>query len=983
MKKTTISIALAVLLLSGGNAFCQEVPQTFKEAVSLFQSGAYDQARVLFDKSDGPLSRAYSVLCAVKGRAPSYRVLIEDFERDNPRSALYNSIHFAAALNLFDEGDYAAAGAELGKVDEKLLPEGETGEYLFKKAYCHYAREDFVPAMILFRRVVGMPYSVYTAPSQYALGYIAYNNGGFPEAEKWFGQAADDPRFEALGNYYIMECRFLDNDYDYVVANGPAMLENLPEERRGRLARMISESYLVKGQGAKALEYLKLEESAPGSRNRADFFHAGSVLYAVGDYAGAIENFTRMGEMRDSIGQVASYDLGYSYIRTGNKVSAAKAFGEAAASRFDPSIREDAAFNAAKLAFDLNGDTVPFKDYLAAYPSENRAPQIYNYMAIAALNKGDYAGAIENYSKIEELDEVQQGNYIKANYLRASQLIENGGWSDAIPFLKAAGFHYPRTDRFNQLSRYWLAEANFNSGNYAEAESIWTDLYNNSGLRGMKEGSLLTYNLGYACFNGKKYEAAARWFDLYSATGDRTSREDALTRRADCDFARRNYRGAVTSYGKVLSEFRSPDKVYPYLQQAISYGLAGDRDSKVKVLSTVKQASPSAPLYSEAMYELGRTYMETGQYNMAVDIFEKLRRSTSDNTFMARALIGKGMAYRNMKEYDTALEQYKKVVSLMPGSQYCQDALLAINSIYQATGQPEKYLEYIESNGIGAGMNASDKEYVYFNTAEQVYLAGNHSQALKSLQKYLDDYPGGMRRGDALFYLADSYRALGQKEKACENYLAALDVLGEGPFAESSALGYATLSYELERFADAYSGYDRLLGITQMPENRSAALTGMLRSAYEGKMWAKVEGAAAAVRASGATGAALREANFDEARALLAQSRRDEAFALFRTVAEEPSTAEGAESAYMIIQDLYDSGRYDSVESRVYGFAEKSGSQGYWLARSYIVLARSFAARGNTVQARATLESIRDGYSPSSSGDDIRKLVDAELAKLQ
>ncbi len=983
MKKTAISIALAALLASGVNVFSQEVPQTFKEALTLFQNGAYDQAKSLFDKCDEPLSRAWSVLCAVKGRAPSYRVLIEDLERETPRSALYNPIHFAAALNLFDEGDYAAAGDELGKVDEKLLPEGEIGEYVFKKAYCQYAQENYVPAMILFRKVVDMPYSVYTAPSQYALGYIAYNHGGFPEAEKWFGQAGADPRFEELANYYIMECRFLDKDYDYVTANGPAMLETLPSERRGRLARMISESFLVKGNDKKALEYLRLEESAPGSRNRADYFHAGSVLYAVGDYAGAIDNFTKMGALRDSIGQVAAYDLGYSYIRTGNKVAAAGAFGDAAALAFDPAIREDAAFNAAKLAFDLNGDTAPFQDYLAKYPSEKRAPQIYNYMAIAALNKRDYAGAIENYSKIEELDEIQQGNYIKANYLRASQLIENGSWSDAIPFLRAAGFHYPRTDRFNQLSRYWLAEANLNAGNYTEAESIWTDLYNNSALRGMKENRLLTYNLGYACFNAKKYEAAARWFDLYAASNDKTSREDALTRRGDCDFARHDYRSAVTSYGRVLGEYRSADKIYPYLQQAIAYGLSGDKDSKIKVLSAVRQASASAPLYSEAMYELGRTYMETEQYNTALDVFEKLRRSTADNTFVARALIGKGMAYRNMKEYDTALTQYKKVVELMPGSQYSQDALLAINSIYQALGQPEKYIEYLEGNGIGVGRNASEKEDIYFNTAEQVYLAGNYSQALKSLQKYLDDYPSGAKRGDALFYLADSYSRLGQKEKACENYFAACSVLKEGPFAESSALGYAALSYELERYADAYKGYDMLLGIAQMQENKSAALTGRLRSAYAGKMWSSVVSAAEAVKAAGASGEALRQANFFEARALLAQSRRDEAFELFNIVAKEPSTREGAESTYMIVQDLFDSGKYDRVESRVYDFAGKSGNQGYWLARCYIVLAESFAARGNSAQARATLESIRDGYTPSSSGDDIQKLVAEKLAKLQ
>ena len=141
--------------------------------------------------------------------------------------------------------------------------------------------------------------------------------------------------------------------------------------------------------------------------------------------------------------------------------------------------------------------------------------------------------------------------------------------------------------------------------------------------------------------------------------------------------------------------------------------------------------------------------------------------------------------------------------------------------------------------------------------------------------------------------------------------------------------------------------------------------------------------AAEAVKAAGASGDALREANFCEARALLAQSRRDEAFELFQIVAGEPATREGAESTYMIVQDLFDSGKYDRVESRVYDFAGKSGNQGYWLARCYIVLAESFAARGNSAQAKATLESIRDGYTPSSSGDDIQKLVAEKLAKLQ
>ena len=106
------------------------------------------------------------------------------------------------------------------------------------------------------------------------------------------------------------------------------------------------------------------------------------------------------------------------------------------------------------------------------------------------------------------------------------------------------------------------------------------------------------------------------------------------------------------------------------------------------MLLAVKKASPDAPLYPEALYELGRAYMEDGKYQNAAAIYEQLRVSTSDKTFAARALIGKGMAYRNIKAYDTALQQYKQVVSLVPGSEYAEEAMLAINSIYQTTSTP-------------------------------------------------------------------------------------------------------------------------------------------------------------------------------------------------------------------------------------------------------------------------------------------------------
>ena len=101
--------------------------------------------------------------------------------------------------------------------------------------------------------------------------------------------------------------------------------------------------------------------------SRSDYFYAGSVLYALKDYRQAIENFSKMTDRTDSIGQIANYNLGYCYIQTGDKVSAMGAFKDASSAGADPDIREDAFFNYAKLSFDLNADSSVFQEYLREY----------------------------------------------------------------------------------------------------------------------------------------------------------------------------------------------------------------------------------------------------------------------------------------------------------------------------------------------------------------------------------------------------------------------------------------------------------------------------------------------------------------------------------------------------------------------------------------------------------------------------------------
>ena len=602
---------------------------------------------------------------------------------------------------------------------------------------------------------------------------------------------------------------------------------------------------------------------------------------------------------------------------------------------------------------------------------------------MAALHDRDYEGAVNAYDKIDELDEGMTLNYMKANYLRANQLIENGSYRMAVPCLKAAAYYSDRGSRFNQLSRFWLAESYYRNDQYDEAVEVFTDLYNTSALFGRPESYLITYNIAYCHYKKSDYALALKWFDEYLGEKKVEYRKEALERRADCYFINRKYKEACDAYDLVLDDYFNVNDIYPYYQAAVSYGLAKKNDKKIELLSHVMDASPSAEFYPEALFELGRSYAVKEDDEKAFECFRKLADEVKDSTYVAKAYVEMGSLARNQSQYNEALGYYKTVVEDMPLSGYAEDALAAIESIYQTRNEPEEYLAYIEMIGKGGTKSEDEKEVMIFNAAEQIFLSENYQKALVSLQAYLDKYPDSGSAYKADFYMAESYRNLAKFEQACDSYRKVIEK-GEGSFVELSMLNFSDISYRLEKWEDAYGGYSSLYSSALLENNRHSALVGMMRSAYKAHNWAEAVSGSDRVAESERSDASLKtEARYIKAKSYLASSRRDEAYSIFSELAKDASGSYGAEAAYLLILDSYDKGEFEAVEEKVYAFSDAGTGQMYWLAKSFIVLGDSFVEREEYEQAKATFESIRDGYAPSGNDDDVADNVAMRLKKLE
>ena len=125
---------------------------------------------------------------------------------------------------------------------------------------------------------------------------------------------------------------------------------------------------------------------------------------------------------------------------------------------------------------------------------------------------------------------------------------------------------------------------------------------------------------------------------------------------------------------------------------------------------------------------------------------------------------------------------------------------------------------------------------------------------------------------------------------------------------------------------------------------------------------------------------ALREAKYVQAKIL--RKRGDDAGALrvFRDLSGDVRYAEGAEAAYYVIESEYLAGNAEKAEKLVYGLADKNTPHAYWLGKAFILLGDIYRSRDDMFQARATYQSIVDGYSPADDGiveeakERIRKL---------
>ena len=277
-------------------------------------------------------------------------------------------------------------------------------------------------------------------------------------------------------------------------------------------------------------------------------------------------------------------------------------------------------------------------------------------------------------------------------------------------------------------------------------------------------------------------------------------------------------------------------------------------------------------------------------------------------------------------------------------------------------------------------MNVMTRDSLTYTAAQKLYLDNKTSEAAASFTSYLSNFPKGYYRNDALFYLSDCHIRDGRNDEAIKS-LAELAAQGHTQYSERVLDRLSSMYYESGQYEQAAGAFRSLYDEASTSAAKINAASGYVASTLKyaddnGIMAMADDVASMAV----VNETARRKAEFAKAQVLQRQGRGDDAMAIYEKLSGEVRSAEGAESRYRLIEAQYAAKNYDRAEKMVYEFSDSKTPQNYWLAKAFILLGDIYMSRGDSFQARATYQSVVDGYSPADDG--IVEEAKSKIAKI-
>ncbi len=976
----------------------------YRRATELLEKQKYGAASRSFDRylaseDANELQRVnaeyYKANCALNLDQPVAEQMFQDFVQEHPHHPLSKRAYFDLGNYYWNKKKWEKAIQYYEEADLDLLSAEEEQAAKFNLAYAYYQDKQVDKAAPLFNVLKhDVKKNKYTYASAYYSGVINEKKGNYPEALADFDIAGENATYKAVVPYmksliYYKQSENKDKLLEYAI---PLLESNQKVKDADKIAGLVGSAYFDREEYEKATKYLE-EYAKKGKKDPELLYRLGYSNLQLGNNEEAAESLKQVASSEDSLGQFASYYLGEAYLALDNKQYALSALEAASRADFHQGVKESAMFDLGKLHYEQGNydrSIKTLKNFEQTFPNSKHGSESKELLAQSYRHTNDYEEAIKYIESLGYKSESIKEAYQEVTFRRGTEMFNKSRTQEAMDyFTKSIGYPYDK-DLLVQ-AYFWRAETKSRRYMWDEAKNDYAAVFRNAEAN--SEYHLKSrYGIGYSYFNAagrlaeqgdaqasqEQYRKALQHFEVYAQKlenqRDRQHYGNALLRIGDCNFLLRDYDQALKSYDKAIASGRR-GRAYAHLRKAEVLGRQGNVDEASKNYDIVIQEFGESPYRTEATYKKANLSYENQRFADASKHFTFFINKEKNSELIPLAYLKRGISYQNRGDEKLALEDMETILSLYCTNPAANDAIQVARELLIQPGSSDntKINRYnkLEDDYASCNPNSETTENLVFDGAVRFFYDGHYDQAVGKFENFLDKYPKSKKRGEALYFLGDSYYSLENYDEA-ERRFEELLKEGAGTNYMRTVRSLARLNAHVEDYPDSKTYHEKWLEVVTSQSQQRKALQGLMESCYALGQYDSTKTFADQLIAAGGH---KPEASLYKAKANYKKGNLDLAYTGFVELMQTSQDENGAEANYMAGKVLYDQEKYSEAIDTLARSSDHFMAYPEWVGNCFLLIGESYESMNEDFQARETYQSLVDYFPGGEVVDEAKRRI--------
>jgi TolA-binding protein len=929
---------------------------------------------------------------------PGTSRLAREFQLNYPRDGRLEVLKFTHALVYLLQGDSTEAYAVLDSLDWYRLSLEQAQQY------------------------------------QFMMGEAWSNRDSAKAAKHWIMAQSAPGEFQVHARYALMLHRLRQSQHAEVLSLLPSIEQDVRYTSRTAYPRFCA--YLLAGDTAKAMFFMDSVSRWPELVGRLILMqHAMEVAYCSGQsrpfrsywldaesqgyralptdtlrwaqllladqrWDTVVSLLKRTGHWPDSLQAKASYLTAHAWLAWGQaeqldryKAKARLAFQRVCDLEPEGVHREQAFYHYAKLSYEIGESPGNFRvlgSFLIQYPQSLFREEISEYLGDLAQKSHHYKESLRIVSGVRNKTNKVKALLQKLHYQLGIDYYNQKNYTEALKFLDSS-LLYGVDSSVKAATLFWKGELYHVVGEYNQS-FLWIKNFLDFGYFSEDLRILgctrfaACYQMGHLAFRLERNAQAVKYLSLAVQLGQALQRPsefekamhlDAYSRLGDAYLRNGQLDEAVEQFTYCIDQLRTGVE-YANYQLAITYGLQRKNLKKRDQLVALIQDYPRSDYRLYGLLELAMTCYQDFSFDSSLWCIRRLEEDFPRHRLTFEALNLKGAVHLERGEDSLAFVVFEEVVNRAAGLPEARDALYELRQLSIRTNTPQRYLDAAGRAGLLATQD-DPRDSILFESAQFSFDAGKFFEALSALTQYLEEYPGGYFRANALYLRSIAAQKVGDlpMQKAdLEKLLEMPDNL----FTERAMLLLAPLYVGMNKPSLAGKVYRRLLQGPFSARSRLEATLGLLRTSTALQHWFTVDSLAQGVM----NAPEISVNDRSEVRWCLANAMRNRgdvsrATEGFQWLVDSTQSEWAARSHFNLAEMAFESGKAAQAQDLIFDLTDRWPQYAEWHGRGMLLLAEILIASNERDQAMAVLTNMIE----NRDADEITREAEVRLKSMK